>query len=137
MRFLADENLDFAVVRALRGAGHDVRALAEEMSRTIDSEVIALAAHEARVLVTEDKDFGWLAFVAEVGTEGVILVRFPGNARQAVAAAVLELVTANAEALRGSRTPRQHRGRGFSGNRRGPGLEFFGARPGRWRDAAA
>ncbi|HEV3189577.1 MAG TPA: DUF5615 family PIN-like protein [Polyangiaceae bacterium] len=29
MRFLADENLDFAVVRTLRAAGHDVRALAE------------------------------------------------------------------------------------------------------------
>jgi predicted nuclease of predicted toxin-antitoxin system len=104
VRFLADENLDFAVVRALRGAGHDVRALAEETSRTVDTEVVALAAREARILLTEDKDFGWLAFVAEVGTEGVILVRFPGNARQALAASVLDLVRANGEALRGSFT---------------------------------
>jgi predicted nuclease of predicted toxin-antitoxin system len=102
VRFLADENLDFAIVRALRGAGHDVRALAEETSRTVDAEVIALAAREARILLTEDKDFGWLAFVAETGTEGVILVRFPGNARQALASSVLDLVTANGEALRGS-----------------------------------
>jgi hypothetical protein len=43
VRFLADENLDFAVVRSLRSAGHDVRALAEETSRTVDAEVVALA----------------------------------------------------------------------------------------------
>jgi predicted nuclease of predicted toxin-antitoxin system len=104
VRFLADENLDFAVVRALRAAGHDARALAEETSRTIDAEVIALAAREARILVTEDKDFGWLAFVAEAGTEGVILVRFPGNVRQAMARSVLDLVAASGEALRGSFT---------------------------------
>jgi uncharacterized protein (DUF433 family) len=29
VRFLADENCDFSVVRALRAAGHDVRAVAE------------------------------------------------------------------------------------------------------------
>jgi hypothetical protein len=29
MRFLADESCDFAVVRALRAAGHDVVAVAE------------------------------------------------------------------------------------------------------------
>ena len=63
MRFLADESCDFAVVRALRAAGHEVRALTEETSRTDDREVIALAAQEQRILLTEDKDFGWLAFV--------------------------------------------------------------------------
>jgi hypothetical protein len=30
VRFLADESCDFAVVRALREAGHDVAAIAEE-----------------------------------------------------------------------------------------------------------
>jgi hypothetical protein len=64
LHFLADENLDFAVVRILRTAGHDVRALAEEATRTVDAEVIALALREGRILLTEDKDFGWLAFVA-------------------------------------------------------------------------
>jgi hypothetical protein len=29
MLFLADESCDFAVVRALRGAGHDVKAVCE------------------------------------------------------------------------------------------------------------
>jgi len=104
VRFLADENLDFAVVRALRGAGHDVRALAEETSRTIDSEVIALAWREQRILLTEDQDFGWLAFVGGAGGGGVVLVRFPGGDRQALATAVVELVTTRGDNLAGSFT---------------------------------
>lgn len=30
MRFLADESCDFGVVRALRAAGHDVKAVVED-----------------------------------------------------------------------------------------------------------
>jgi len=104
VRFLADENLDFAVVRSLRSAGHDVRALAEETTRTVDAEVIALARREGRILLTEDKDFGWLAFVAGASSEGVILVRFPGNARQTLGTSVLDLVAKHGEALRASFT---------------------------------
>jgi predicted nuclease of predicted toxin-antitoxin system len=104
VRFLADENLDFSVVRTLRAAGHDVRALAEEVNRSVDAEVIALASHEARILLTEDKDFGWLAFVAGAGGEGVVLIRFPATARSVLGASVLDLVVTHGDALRGSFT---------------------------------
>ncbi len=40
MRFLADENCDFTVVRALRAAGHDVLCVSEITPRAEDSEVI-------------------------------------------------------------------------------------------------
>jgi len=66
--------------------------------------VIALASRDGRILLTEDKDFGWLAFVANAGNEGVILVRFPATTRQAVGPSVLDLVTSQGEALRGSFT---------------------------------
>lgn len=59
MRFLADENCDLAVVRALRSAGHDVVAVAERSPRAEDPEVIHLALSEGRIVLTEDKDFGW------------------------------------------------------------------------------
>lgn len=42
MRFLTDENCDFAVVRALRAAGHDVLAVAEISPRAEDERVIDL-----------------------------------------------------------------------------------------------
>lgn len=69
MRFLADESCDFAVVRALRAAGHDVRAVAEAMPGGDDEDVIALAARDHRLLLTEDKDFGQLVF-AHIRTTG-------------------------------------------------------------------
>lgn len=101
MRFLADESCDFAAVQGLRAAGHDVRALAEETSRTVDREVMALAAREHRILLTEDKDFGWLAYVGGEETEGVILIRFPGNARRTLGDAVKDLVAEYGDRLMG------------------------------------
>ena len=62
MRFLADESCDFAVVRALRTAGHKVLAVAEISPRANDSEVIRLALEQDLILLTEDKDFGQLVY---------------------------------------------------------------------------
>jgi predicted nuclease of predicted toxin-antitoxin system len=104
MRFLADENCDFAVVRALRAAGHDVRALTEETTRTVDSEIVSLAGREKRILLTEDKDFGWLAFVADASGDGVILVRFPGQMRSRLGGVVCDLVAEQGDKLRDSFT---------------------------------
>jgi predicted nuclease of predicted toxin-antitoxin system len=62
VRFLADESCDFAVVRALRTAGHDIHAVAELLSGLDDAAVMSLALRERRVLLTEDKDFGQLVY---------------------------------------------------------------------------
>ena len=91
MRFLADESCDFAVVRALRAAGHDVLAVSEFQQRSIDRQLMELAYAEGRILLTEDKDFGWLAFVGQVDNPGVILLRFPATARLDLAASVTRL----------------------------------------------
>ncbi len=60
MRFLADESCDFAVVRALRAAGHDVVAVTEMAPAANDETVIEIALNDGRLLLTEDKDFGQL-----------------------------------------------------------------------------
>jgi hypothetical protein len=62
MRFLADESRDFAVVRALRAAGHDVVAVAELSPQAEDDTVMEQALSQARLLLTEDKDFGQLVY---------------------------------------------------------------------------
>jgi len=102
LRFLADESCDFAVVRALRSAGYDVQAVSESITRSVDRDVIEWAGRERRVLLTEDKDFGWLVFASHVDSPGVILLRFPGQARQTLAAAVVKLVQEQLEALIGA-----------------------------------
>jgi predicted nuclease of predicted toxin-antitoxin system len=91
MRFLADESCDFAVVRALRAAGHDVIAVAEFQRRSVDEELMDAAHTGERILLTEDKDFGWLAFVRRMNTAGVVLIRFPATARRSLAGSVVRL----------------------------------------------
>ena len=104
MRFLADESCDFAVVTALCGVGHDVTAVVETNAGADDEIVLALARAEARVLVTEDKDFGLLAYAIVRKTAGVILIRFPAGARNSLGQAVSDIVTTLGERIRGAFT---------------------------------
>ena len=102
LRFLADESCDFGVVRALRADGYDVLAVSEVTSRSDDRRLIEQAADEGRVLLTEDKDFGWLVYVSQVASPGVILIRFPGNARETLAQAVMQTVRQHGEQIIGA-----------------------------------
>jgi predicted nuclease of predicted toxin-antitoxin system len=101
LRFLADESCDFAIVRALRAEGYDVLAVSEVTQRSDDRELIEQAHREKRILLTEDKDFGWLVFVSYAESAGVILVRFPGDARQTMVQMVQKLVHEQGERLVG------------------------------------
>ena len=102
LRFLADESCDFGVVRTLRAAGFDVLAVSEMTTRSVDRELIEQARREQRLLITEDKDFGWLVFASHAASPGVILIRFPGHLRQTLARSVLHLVQTQGERLLGS-----------------------------------
>ena|ERR1051325_2079229 len=101
MRFLADESCDFSVVRALRGEGHDVVAIAEISPREEDDDVRERAVKDDRLLITEDKDFGQLVYADMRSTGGVIFIRFPARTRQNLAEAVFELVKQRGQRLMG------------------------------------
>jgi predicted nuclease of predicted toxin-antitoxin system len=100
MRFLADESCDFAVVRALRSADHDVVAIAEVSPREEDPSVMDRAVKDSRILVTEDKDFGQLVYARMQRTGGVIFIRFPGQAHAESDLDVLLIVKNEAGALK-------------------------------------
>jgi predicted nuclease of predicted toxin-antitoxin system len=102
MRFLADESCDFAVVRILRSDGHDVLAVSEFQHRSIDRELMELAKADDRILLTEDKDFGWWVFVAHMKSPGVVLIRFPAPARRLLDSAVRQLIADHSLELAGS-----------------------------------
>lgn len=102
LRFLADESCDFAVVRAWRAWGYDVIAVSEVAPGSADRDVIDQAGREQRIVLTEDKDFGWLVFVSHIDSAGVILMRFPGNARQTLTQAVRLLIQEQGKKLVGA-----------------------------------
>ena len=93
MKLLADENLDLSVVARLREAGHQVLAVAELEPGIPDDVVLDLANAEAAMLITEDKDFGELAFRQSLVHSGLILVRLaglPGTTKAAILIHLLE-----------------------------------------------
>ncbi|WP_334375759.1 DUF5615 family PIN-like protein [Bradyrhizobium sp. AZCC 1719] len=75
MRWLADECVAAALVAFLRASGHDVLYVAEAAAGLSDTDVMALARHEKRILLTEDKDFGDLVFRRQQAVPGVVLMR--------------------------------------------------------------
>jgi predicted nuclease of predicted toxin-antitoxin system len=81
VRWLADECVAAPLVAFLRTHGHDVLYVTETTAGLSDSDVIALALREKRLLLTEDKDFGDLVFRRERAIPGVVLMRIdPENA---------------------------------------------------------
>ncbi len=60
-----------------------------------------IRSREQRILLTEDKDFGWLVFVKAAESGGVILIRYPGQGRADLGAVLRRLVRERAGQLRG------------------------------------
>jgi predicted nuclease of predicted toxin-antitoxin system len=102
VRFLADESCDFTVVNALRNAGHDITAIAEINPGVEDDVVLALARSEVRVLLTEDKDFGLLAYAGGRETAGVVLIRFPAGVRSSLGQVLVDLAAELGDRIAGA-----------------------------------
>ena len=75
-RLLADENVPQAVVVSLVADGHDITSMRTIGPGSPDTQVLALALADRRIVLTFDKDFGELAFrLGQKATPGVILLR--------------------------------------------------------------
>lgn len=80
MRFLLNENIPGTVIHVLRDRGHDVLSAKETMAGNPDKLILERAQKENRLLVTQDKHFGELAFRVGLPSEcGVILFRLEGS----------------------------------------------------------
>lgn len=104
MNLLADENIDQSVITALRLAGHDVQAVSE-MEPGIDDEVVLGRANSnTSILLTEDKDFGELAFRLKLAHSGVMLTRLAGLPPTEKAALLVRVLATHEPELLGSFT---------------------------------
>lgn len=75
MQFLVDESAGSAVAAHLRGLGHDVLEVLHSMPQADDTAILAKAVQEARIVVTNDKDFGELVFRSGQAHAGIVLLR--------------------------------------------------------------
>ena len=81
MRWIVNENVSGTLIRSLRNVGHDVLSVKESMRGAGDPDILARAQAEQRVVVTQDKDFGELAYRCGLpASSGVVLFRLSGTA---------------------------------------------------------
>ena len=104
MRILAAECCDGGLVEAVVADGHDVLSVALTSPGAVDNHVLAPAVGSGRLLLTEERGFGELIFAGLSEHEGVLYVRFPGNARQTMISRARAFVAERGESLLGAFT---------------------------------
>lgn len=76
MRFLADMGIASDVTDALRVVGHDAVHLRDRgLGRLSDAEILNLALHDRRIILTHDLDFSRLLALSGAGEPSVITFR--------------------------------------------------------------
>jgi predicted nuclease of predicted toxin-antitoxin system len=75
MRFLVDECTGPRVAQWLRDQGHDVFSVYDEDRGADDEAILERAVREERIVITNDKDFGELAFREQRPHRGIVLLR--------------------------------------------------------------
>jgi predicted nuclease of predicted toxin-antitoxin system len=75
MKFLADESVDFPIVKLMRNLGYDIEAIMEFSAGIPDTEVLKIANEKEAVLITMDKDFGELVYRNKHNAFGIVLLR--------------------------------------------------------------
>ncbi|WP_420458155.1 DUF5615 family PIN-like protein [Neolewinella sp.] len=73
MTFLADESVDFNIVKQLREAGLEIMSIIETTPGIPDKLVLQRANELQTVLITEDKDFGELTYRLKLPNHGIVL----------------------------------------------------------------
>src|SRR2546421_1037738 len=83
MKFLLDESVEYRLLSYLHQGGHDVTTIDYDYPAGLqDQVVLALAMHEQRILLTNDKDFGELIFRQQLPHCGILFFRLKGASIQ-------------------------------------------------------
>ncbi|EMJ90040.1 DUF5615 family PIN-like protein [Leptospira meyeri] len=76
VNLLADENVDYRLIKLLRNEGHKVLSVLEESKGITDLQVIELAKKIDGIILTLDKDFGEWVFAHKEYSNGIIFLRY-------------------------------------------------------------
>lgn len=76
IKFLVDENAGYSIIEYLREQGYDTKSVSELYPSRDDLFIIGQAHQEGRIIITNDKDFGYLIFKSNITSPAIILLRF-------------------------------------------------------------
>jgi len=92
MTVVADESVDFGIISILRKNGVKVFSISEEFGGINDKDVLQKSLDKECLLITEDKDFGELAYRLKLEHRGILLIRLsdiPRNERIQLASEII------------------------------------------------
>jgi predicted nuclease of predicted toxin-antitoxin system len=75
LKFLIDVGVGKQVESCLSKMGFDMKAVRDIDPRLPDEEILKIASHEKRMVITMDKDFGELVYNSGLHHSGVLLLR--------------------------------------------------------------
>lgn len=75
MHFLADENIERAVVEFLRSKGVEVFYVAETSPSISDAVILEYAKKNDMIVITNDKDYGEMLYLNKKISSGILLIR--------------------------------------------------------------
>lgn len=101
---LADENIYHSIIQAIREIGIEVYSIYENSRGLSDVEIVELSKNPPRIILTEDKDFGDLAFAFQVKNISVILLRYSFEETEKITQILIDLLTSKAAELKGKFT---------------------------------
>ena len=79
LKYLADENIDTAIIEFFRNEGYDFRDVFQENLRATDDRTIIQKAKTLnRIIITHDTDFGHIVFTERIPFTGIIYLQ-PGH----------------------------------------------------------
>jgi predicted nuclease of predicted toxin-antitoxin system len=104
MRIVADENLAYRMIKALRNEGFEVLSIEENTPSIPDDNVLSVAVKEDALLITEDKDFGDLVMLHKLPHRGILLLRLAGMETDEKVVRTLEVIRTYGEELKHSFT---------------------------------
>ena len=100
MDIVADESVDFGIVKILRSGNFSVYSIAENKSGINDADVLQVAVQQNSLLLTEDKDFGELTYRLQLEHKGVFLIRLSSLERNERIKLVARVLTKHFDELK-------------------------------------
>lgn len=100
-KILADESVDFRIVKKLMQSGFNVVSVLKEYQGITDREVLSLAKKFKAVILTEDSDFGELIFAYKEQNVGVIFLRYKSDDYETISVSLTKILKEYGDSLYG------------------------------------
>jgi predicted nuclease of predicted toxin-antitoxin system len=99
MTLVADESVDFGLICRLRQMEILIVSISENYPGIKDAEVLKIASDNQCLLITEDKDFGELAYRLKLVHSGILLIRLSDVVRKERIELAAEIIVKNFDKL--------------------------------------